>query len=640
MVDLSSFNQNQLASVNWGEGPLLVQAGPGSGKTRVLTHRIARILEDTRGQHFKILGLTFTHKAAAEMHDRIERLIPNSSERTLMTTFHSFGVSLLRQHGHHIGLSPDFAILHQKADQEALLDEAIQIARSEFDEVDFKSEQLLRPVSHLLDNGIDGKDAVEFLKKQNNKRPEEIGAIYRNYRSLMLQNNELDFGGIIAESLGLLRDKPAVRRQVNRVYSYICVDEFQDTNLAQYEILCYLVNPATKNLFVVADDDQIIYQWNGASPERLKKLRSDFAMTVLQLPENYRCPPDVISIANTLIKHNLSHDPEREDLTPRKLSEVKDVVLVKDFPSLDEESDWIASDIAQYPIESRSNIAVLARTRRLLGQICTTLNDHGVPAYLAERKTEFSTNPMVWMHATLRLANARQDKEQLRRVCKSYFDLAGVNLSPNDIMADAATEEGDYLRAWQRAALIREVPGSESGLFLSDALSRLTERLDFRHFINASFDWFAKLPETGPFLEDTTTEYQEELATWHSLMNEIDHEAGGREQVTLNSLLQGLDLRSKSPPPPNGTVSCYTIHGSKGLEFSHVYLAGLVEDQLPSWTAVKKGDDSPEMQEERRNCFVAVTRVQESLTLTYSNKVFGWSKKPSRFLREMGLLPE
>ena len=639
MVDLSSFDQNQLASVNWGEGPLLVQAGPGSGKTRVLTHRIARILEDTRGQHFRILGLTFTHKAAAEMHDRIERLILNSGERTLMTTFHSFGASLLRQHGHHIGLSPGFAILHQEADQEALLDEAIQMARSEFDEVDFKSEQLLRTVSNLLDNGIDGKDAVEFLQKQNNKRPEEIGAIYRNYRSLMLQNNKLDFGGIISESLGLLRDKPAVRRQVNRVYSYVCVDEFQDTNLAQYEILCYLVNPATKNLFVVADDDQIIYQWNGASPERLKKLRSDFGMTVLQLPENYRCPPDVIAIANTLIKHNLSHDTEKADLTSRKPSEVKDVVLVKGFSSLDEESDWIASDIAQYPIESRSNIAVLARTRRLLGQICTTLNERGVPAYLAERKTEFTTSPMVWMHATLRLANARQDKEQLRRVCKSYFDLAGVNLSPNDIMADAATEEGDYLRAWQRAALSREFPVSESGLFLSDALSRLTERLDFRHFINASFDWFDKLPETGPFLEDTTTEYQEESATWHNLMNEIDHEAGGREQLTLNVLLQGLDLRSKSSTPPNGAVRCYTIHGSKGLEFNYVYLAGLVEDQLPSWAAVKKGDNSHEMQEERRNCFVAVTRVQEGLTLTYSDKVFGWPKKPSRFLKEMGLLP-
>ena len=636
MVDLLSFNESQAKSVNWGEGPLLVQAGPGSGKTRVLTHRIARILEDTPGQRFKVLSLTFTNKAAAEMRKRIEALVPDARERTLLTTFHSFSASILRQHGHHIGIRPDFIILSQEADREALLDEAIQKARSERGEGDFKSEQLLRLVSNLLDNGLSERKAVASLQ-QRSSHAQAIGVIYGNYRRLMIENNALDFGGLIAETLALLQHKPAVRRQISRVYPYVCVDEFQDTTLAQYEILRLLVNPATNNLFVVADDDQIIYQWNGASPERLKELQRDFGMEVLQLPENYRCPPKVIGVANKLIKHNLSHDPVKEDLIARKPGDATNIIRVKHFDSLDAEADWIASDIAQYPKESRGHMAVLGRTRRLLERICESLADHQVPWYLDVRKNEFVTGPMVWLHATLRLANARQDREQLRRVCKSYFDLSGVNLIPNDIISDSATEEGDYLRAWQRAAVRREGSDSEPVLFPSDAITRLADRLDFWNFIDASFDWFEKLPEIGPVLEDMTTEYHEEKGTWHGLVREIVNEMG-REQVTLNVFLQGLDLRSKSPIQPTDAIPCYTIHAAKGREFRHVYLAGLVEDQLPSWSAIKKGDESREMQEERRNCFVAVTRVEESLTLTYSDKVFGWRKAPSRFLREMGLV--
>ena len=151
MVDLSSLNANQLESVNWNEGPLLVLAGPGSGKTRVLIYRIVRIIEETAGKHFRILGLTFTNKAAAEMRKRIESLVPNAGERTLLTTFHSFGVGLLRQHGHHIGLRPDFTILSQAVDREAVLDEAIKRTRAEHGEVNYRGQQLLPHVTRLLD---------------------------------------------------------------------------------------------------------------------------------------------------------------------------------------------------------------------------------------------------------------------------------------------------------------------------------------------------------------------------------------------------------------------------------------------------------------------------------------------------------
>ena len=634
MLDLSSLNPNQLESVEWDDGPLVVLAGPGSGKTRVLTYRIARIIEETPDKHFRILGLTFTNKAAAEMRQRIESLVPNASERILLTTFHSFCVGLLRQHGHHIGLRPDFTILSQQVDRESILEDAIAQARITNPEISSRAERLLPLVARLLDNCVQATDAIDVLVKSNVKEARLIGTVYKNYRHLMLEGNQLDFGGIVAEALGLLEHRPAIKRLVTRVYAYVCVDEFQDTNLAQYRILRNITNPDTRNLFVVADDDQIIYQWNGADPLRLESLRQEFNMSVIQLPENYRCPPEVIAVANELIKHNSSHNVDKAPLVARKKSGDGDVIRVKGFPRFEEEANWVASDIASRSLEERPKCAILARTRRLLEGILDSLGSHGVPGYIAMRKDEFNSNQMVWLHSMLRLANARQDSEQLRKVCRSYFDLEGINLNARDIMSNSAAEEGDYLRAWQRAALQRSQVGTKTRKFLLDSVPRLADRLDFWTFIEDSFTWFEELPAIGPVPE---SEYQEEKKTWKELVNEVIAELG-REQVTLIVLLQGLDLRSKAPNAPVDAVACFTIHASKGLEFDHVYLVGMVEDELPSWAAVKKGADSREIQEERRSCFVAVTRVQETLTLTYSHEVRNWRKKPSRFLREMDLI--
>ena len=637
MVDLSSLNANQLEAVQWTDGPLLVLAGPGSGKTRVLTYRIARIVEDSPGKPFRILGLTFTNRAASEMRTRIEGLVPNARNRILLTTFHSFCVDLLRQHGHHIGLRPDFTILPQTVDREAVLDEAIEEARRDYPDFSPRGQQLLPAVDRLLDNCVSTDEALEDLSSRNVDNAQALAAIYSKYRRLMIENNQLDFGCLIAEALGLIEQNPNIRRLTSRIYPYVCVDEFQDTNLAQYRILSHLVNPETKNLFVVADDDQIIYQWNGADPKRLQSLREDFGVTVLQLPENYRCPPPVVEAANKLIQHNLTREFDKAALIAHKHGYDNDVIRVETFESFEEEADWVASNIASRPAASRCESVVLARTRRLLEPVVDALKANGIDAYIAVRKNEFISNQIIWLHSILRLANARQDREQLRRVCKSFFELAGVNLQVRDIIPDAAAAEGDYLRAWRRAALSRPQLDHHTRLFLENSVPALSEKLDFRTFSEAAFRWFDELPEVGSQSHDNESEFIQECGTWHELVGEVDHEFG-REQVTLNVLLQGLDLRSKTPSPPKGAIPCYTIHAAKGAEFQHVYLVGLVEDQLPSYWAVKKGADSHEIQEERRNCFVAVTRAESSLTLTYSQEVFGWSKKPSRFLKEMELV--
>lgn len=631
MVDLSSLNENQRTSVNWNNGPLLVLAGPGAGKTRILTYRIARLLEKTAGKHFRILGLTFTNRAAAEMRRRIERLVPNAGERTLLTTFHSFSAALLRQHGHHIGLRPDFTILAQPMDRESLLEEAIERTRQEHTDIGYRGEQLLPLITRLLDRNIAADQAIAFLQKYHIRDAQLKGTIYRQYRRLMIENNELDFGGLMAEVLRLFQEKSAIKRQIQRIYPYICVDEFQDTNNAQYQILKCLVNPSTKNLFVVADDDQIIYQWNGANPEQIQAIRDDFDMAVLQLPKNYRCPPAVIDIANKLIAHNPHRSPNRDALTAHKTGVDNESVTLKAFASLAEEAQWVATDIAQRPKNIHGKCVILARTRRVLEYVHQALQEQGVEGYLAIRKDEFVSWPMMWMHAMLRLANARQDRGQLRKICKSFSALEGIHLDSRNILSDASTEEGDYLRAWLRAILQCEQLDPKTKQFLERSVPKLTDTLDFKAFTKESFAWFEQLT-------DIDTEYQDEKQTWHNLVQDI---SGGRQEpVTLHVLLQELGLHSKAAKPAQDAVSCFTIHASKGMEFDHVYLVGLVEDQLPSWHAIKKGDDSPAMQEERRNCFVAITRVQESLTLTYAHEVFeGGTKNPSRFLQEMGLVP-
>ena len=637
MGDLSSLNANQLEAVNWTEGPLLVLAGPGSGKTRVLTYRIARIIEGSAGRHFRVLGLTFTNKAASEMRSRIDSLVPNARERTLLTTFHSFSVDLLRQHGHRIGLRPDFTILSQAVDRESLLDEAIAVTLQQYPDITYRSDQILPIVTRLLDDCVTADNAVEVLRGHNSSDALALGTVYANYRKLMIANNQLDFGGLIAEAMALLEGNHAIRRLLHRMYTYVCVDEFQDTNLAQYRILCSIVDRTRGNLFVVADDDQMIFQWNGADPERLVSLRDDFGTSVMQLPENYRCPQEVVDVANKLIHHNLTHNFEKTALVANKLRGEEGVIRVLDFDSLESEADWVASDIAWRRLESQGDCVVLARTRRVLEVVLEALVDKGVASYMAMRKDEFISRPMIWLHSMLRLANARQDREQLRRICKSFFELAGINLIVRDIMSDASTEEGDYLRAWGRAALQREQLDEATRQFLTDSLPKLTEKLEFWDFVSDSFEWFEELPDTGGDRDESVSELEEERQTWHDLVDEVNMEIG-RENVTLYVLLQGLDLRSKTPSTPKDAVPCFTIHASKGLEFSHVYVVGMVEDQLPSWMSMKKGPASHEMQEERRNCFVAITRAEESLTLTYAQEVFGWPKEPSRFLKEMELV--
>jgi DNA helicase-2/ATP-dependent DNA helicase PcrA len=634
-TDASALNINQRRAVEWTGGPLLVLAGPGSGKTFVLTLRIARILKESAAERFRILGLTFTTKAASEMKDRVDQLVPEFGNRVLLSTFHSFAADVLRQHGSHIGLRPDFAILNQVADRQGVLSDAITDLGRRDPSIQPGDVRLLPLLDNLMEKLVPEIEIAAHIRDEALSL--KVTALYKEYRRQLMSNNRLDFPSLLILALELLRSKPAVAKQLRTIYKYVCVDEFQDTNLAQSRLLRAILGDSPSELFVVADDDQIIYQWNGASPERLQELRDDYAMSVIQLPVNYRCPPSVIALANKLISHNPDRSSDKEPLAASKDSEIPNVVRLMHFKNVDEELQWIASDIGLRSETERGCSVVLARTKKLAEGAAQALNAAGIAAALAIRKNEFESTPLRWLHALLRLANARADREQLRKLCKAFYELEGVNIRVEDVTAASSARGGDLLRSWTEEAMARENPERYTRDFLALILNRLVDRMEFLSVIDSSFKWFSNIEKRiSRDSKDVFVDFIDEKEIWDGLQKSI-LQRFGVEDVTLQVLLQEIDLSPKTVPIPKHAVCCFTIHTAKGMEFHHVYLIGMVEDQLPSFQSIKKGEDSIEMKEERRNCFVALTRTQVSLTLTWAAEYFGWPKQPSRFLREMGI---
>lgn len=639
MIDLSSLNENQREAVEWDKGALLVLAGPGSGKTRVLTYRIARIIEESKGQHFRILALTFTNKAAAEMRSRVEELVPRELGRVRLTTFHSLAAELLQQHGSHLSFRPDFQILSNDADREALLDDVLVKLRKELSyplPEHFKSAQLLPAITKLLERCVDPDQAETLLQQSNVENATSLAQVYVAYRDALRQTNSLDFPSLIAECLDLLTKHPFLVKHIRKTYKHILVDEFQDTNHSQYRILSLIVNPDPSTLFVVADDDQIIYQWNGANPKRIQSLRSDFGVMEIQLPENYRCPAPVIELANALIEKNLNRSAGKKPLTAVKKGESSEVLRIFNFNDLDDEAKWIAQDISKKKAEDRICCAVLARTKKLLDLVGSKLEEAGVPVYFAARKDEFKSAPLRMLHAILRLVNSKEDKQSLARLSKAFYELEGINIELSPVLSRSSADGQDLLHSWLDEVKQRDAIQANTRSLLNTDIKTLFTSLNYTGFAGKFFQWAENLQSNSEPDENAFNEFEEEREAWNQILSEITKKFEG-EEVSLYQFLHELDLTSKTPPRPPDAIPCFTIHASKGMEFGHVYLMGLVEDQLPSWAAVKKGDNSFEMQEERRNCFVAITRAQESLTLTFSAKVFGWQKKPSRFLGEMGI---
>lgn len=636
---LKNLNDAQREAVMWGDGALLVIAGPGTGKTRVLTCRIAKLLLDTADKNFRILGLTFTNKAADEMRDRVEQILPGQNHRLFLGTFHSFCAEVLRQHGSHIGIKPNFRIYSQQKDLQLLLDEAVEEGKKLSSLVTDIDKKLLPVIGRLKSSLVLPEDTPETNVIQEDIR-DRASIVYSQYETQLSSHNALDFDSLVLRTHQLFTKYPAIAKRYRTVYPYICIDEFQDTNAAQYGLISAMTSNQHRNVFVVADDDQIIYQWNGASHKRLEEFRAEFQAHMIQLPENYRCPSKVIELANNLIRHNFLRDRDKLPLVSHKEAD-DDVVRLAPYSDIDEEVQTTATDIQQRHRNKLGDVTVLARNRKLLNRMEKALQDTSVNCLIVQRKDNFESTPFVWLHAILRLANDRQSIANLETVCGSFAQLTYIEVDPEEVIIAAKIGNGDYLQQWLKAseqATASKGTGPLTTLaleLLQNARLNLGEGRNWKDFSTFTLEWLQRLEDAHTTSDDfgeVFANYEGERKVWIQIVKGI------HSSSTLEAFLQELEMRSKAPDPDQNIVRLMTIHTAKGQEFSHVYLIGMVEGELPSFQSIKQGNDSPDMEEERRNCFVAITRVQETLTLSYSARIDQWNKAPSRFLSEMGLL--
>jgi DNA helicase-2/ATP-dependent DNA helicase PcrA len=457
-----------------------------------------------------------------------------------------------------------------------------------------------------------------------------MATVYALYEMKLRSENVLDYNGLILEACRLLAANHAVAARIRKCYLYWLIDEFQDTTRGQYLLLRYMAGGQFANVFAVADDDQIIYQWNGASYRQLEKFRADYRPDLIQLVENHRCPPEVVAIANRLVAHNTQRTPDKRETVAARLSPVN-VIETRVFATAKEESKTLASEIFAQGSEGWKKIAILGRRRALLEPMLSSLRELGVPAAILERRDSFISPQFVWLEMLLDQALRPRDKRRFAVFVNAANRFAAIELDPLIIMAQAQALGLSYLEQWGAAAssYVDTVANAIGKLTLNLTSSRAGWKVVVKDAIKVLM---TATHEDGVAEEDVSEDHE----AWKMCLREIRAESG-REPGILE-IVQGLALRSKEPPATPDTVALLTIHASKGLEFDHVYVIGLAENEMPSHQSVKKGDTSPEMEEERRNCFVAITRTRERLVLSRAGTYGGYSRKPSRFLGEMGLL--
>ena len=634
-TSLHELSDIQRKAVDWDDGALLVLAGPGSGKTRVLTCRVARLLDRSPDDRFRVLALTFTNKAAHEMSSRLTTLAPGLEERADIHTFHGFCTQVLRQHGVHLGIKPDFAIYSRTSDRQAVLEDALG---RDCRHVDSEDRRLLPRIDALKARLVRPEQTEEWLADGNSAPPDEarrLAHAYRLYEEELRRANALDFNSLIFEAHRLF-GYPAMARHYQTVYRYWLVDEFQDTNGAQYALLRRMAGEDFRRVFAMANDDQTIYEWNGANVRRIGTLVEDFDCEVMQLPTNYRCPPRIVEAANRLVVYNARRAAAKRPAEPAKRRRSLDnqPIRCRVFETDEGEAAGIAAEIAGLDIAERGRTLVLARTRALLESMRDALQAERVNATILNRRDDFASPEMRWLVACLKQINRPLDRRNLATLVEAFGSLmpgcaasspsGPAPLDFDDLLSRSATEGVTYLSVWSGAAQAAGLPSPAAEIV--DVIARLAAgELKPASAIDQILGHFER--------DEPDEDLRDDLSTWRRLSGEIRTAVG---PASLDRFLQELELRSKEPAPAPGAVSLATIHGAKGLEFDTVYLIGLAEEILPSWHSVTHENGSAVLEEERRGCFVAITRTKERLILSRAQQYRGWRKQPSRFLAEMG----
>ena len=631
-----TLNKEQREAVFYTEGPLLILAGAGSGKTRVLTHRIAYLIEEKGVNPWNILAITFTNKAAGEMRERVDRIVGFGSESIWVSTFHSTCVRILRRYIDRLGYGTNFTI-YDSDDQKTLMKDVCK--QLQIDTKIYKERNLLAAISSAKDEMI-SPDEYE-LNAAGDYHKQRIAKVYREYEKQLRSNNALDFDDLLVKTVQLLQTQPDILEYYQERFRYIMVDEYQDTNTVQFKLISILAKKY-RNLCVVGDDDQSIYKFRGANIKNILNFEDVFAdAKVIKLEQNYRSTEMILNAANGVIKNNIG----RKSKALWTDNGEGEKIVFKQFDNAYDEADYIASDIKEHVRDgerSYNDHAILYRTNaqsRMFEERFITAN---IPYKVVGGINFYSRKEIKDLLAYLKTIDNGQDDLAVRRIIN--VPKRGIGLTTINRVQENATERG--VGFYEALRTVDMIPGIGRGVSKLESFMALMEHLKDRAKTVLVSELMQEILELTGYLEELKEEGGEEaearienvdeflskIASYEeSCEDEMPTLSGFLEEVALVADIDSLDENSDY-------VVLMTLHSAKGLEFPHVYLAGMEDGIFPSYMTIT-ADDPAEIEEERRLCYVGITRAMENLTMTCARRRMMRGEvqynKMSRFLKEI-----
>ena len=629
-MDINTLNDKQREALLATEGPLLILAGAGSGKTKVVTSKIAYLIEELKVPSWKILAITFTNKAAKEMKDRVANLIDRDISSMWIGTFHSICVRILRKNIESIGYSSNFTI-YDRDDQITVVKEAI--AELNLDRDIYKPRAIINDISNIKSDGL---TPIEYLDlNKDNFYKENLGKIYDIYEKKLRSNNALDFDDLLIKTVNTLKSEDYTRNFYRDKFQYIFVDEYQDTNKIQYEFV-KLIAGENPNLTVVGDNDQSIYKWRGADINNILNFHKDFpGAKIVKLEQNYRSTQKILDVANKVIENNDS----RIDKNLWTARDEGKNVLYKEFPHSNEEEYGVINKIIglNYKGEEFKNMAILYRTNAQSRGFEEALIRERIPYKIVGGLKFYDRMEVKDVLAYLRVINNPDDNVSLARIINrpkrgigdtSLADMLDYadknNLSLYDVVTNIDKFDDLNLRARKNI--------KEFGSILKILKDRSKEFSIGKLFEDVLYEsgYALDLKNQNTIESKTRLENIEEL---HSNIMEYD-----REGVELSEYLNTLSLLSDvDKTSEDSGVNLMTMHAAKGLEFGTVFLVGLEEGLFPTSRSLESEE---EVEEERRLCYVGVTRACDNLFISSSRTRSMYGKltpaRRSRFIDEMG----
>ena len=633
-----TLNEQQREAVFHTEGPVLILAGAGSGKTRVLTHRTAYLIEEKGVNPYNIMAITFTNKAAGEMRERIDQLVGYGSESIWVSTFHSTCVRILRRHIDRIGFDTNFTI-YDSDDQKTLMKDICK--RLNVDTKIYKERSLLAAISKAKDELVDPQEFSLRAAASGDFAKRKQAEIYREYQDALRRNNALDFDDLIVKTVELFKTDAQVLDYYQERFRYIMVDEYQDTNTAQFELISILARKY-KNLCVVGDDDQSIYKFRGANIYNILNFEKHFPEAVtIKLEQNYRSTQNILNAANGVISNNMG----RKRKTLWTDNEEGKKIGFKQFETGYEEAEYVAKDINACVKDGRyhyGDCAVLCRTNaqsRLFEEKFIVSN---IPYKIVGGVNFYARKEIKDLLAYLKTIDNGKDDLAVRRIIN--VPKRGIGLTTINRVQENALERGvSFYETLRAADLIPNIGRSVSKL---ESFVALIEHFKSEAKNMSICDLMQEILDMTGYIEDLKSEGDIEAETRieniDELMNKIAayEESCEDEMPTLSGFLEEVALVADidSLDEDSDYVVLMTLHSAKGLEFPEVYLAGMEDGLFPSYMTITS-DDPTEVEEERRLCYVGITRARENLTLTCARRrmVRGETQynKMSRFLKEI-----